>query len=41
MLGPAYPRRFLMRPGYEEVPDRVAQLAFLDVWPDAELPLNS
>ncbi len=40
MLGPAYPRRFLMRPGYEEVPDRVAQLAFLDVWPDSELPLK-
>lgn len=40
MLGPAYPRRFLMRPGYEEVPDRAAQLAFLDVWPDSELPLK-
>jgi tRNA-Thr(GGU) m(6)t(6)A37 methyltransferase TsaA len=40
MLGPAYPRRFLMRPGYEEVPDRLAQLAFLNVWPDAELPLK-
>lgn len=40
MLGPAYPRRFLTRPGYEEVPDRAAQLAFLDVWPDSELPLK-
>jgi tRNA (adenine37-N6)-methyltransferase len=40
LLGPAYPRRFLLRPGYEEVPDRVAQLAFLERWPDSELPLK-
>jgi tRNA-Thr(GGU) m(6)t(6)A37 methyltransferase TsaA len=40
LLGPAYPRRFLLRPGYEEVPDRSAQLAFLEVWPDSELPLK-
>ena len=40
-LGPAYPRRFLMRPGYEAAPDRDAQLAFLDRWPDSELPLKA
>ncbi len=39
-LGPAYPRRFLEREGHEQVPDREAQLAFLDRWPDAELPLK-
>ncbi|MCU0793305.1 MAG: TrmO family methyltransferase, partial [Opitutaceae bacterium] len=39
-LGPAYPRRFLEREGYEKVPDREAQLAFLDRWPDSELPLK-
>lgn len=41
LLGPAYPRRFLLRPGYEAVPDRAAQLAFLDRWPDTELPLKT
>jgi len=40
-LGPAYPRRFLAREGYEKVPDREAQLAFLDRWPHAELPLRA
>jgi len=40
-LGPAYPRRFLLRPGYEAVPDSSAQLAFLDRWPDSELPLKT
>lgn len=39
-LGPAYPRRFLEREGYEKVPDREAQLAFLDRWPESELPLK-
>jgi tRNA-Thr(GGU) m(6)t(6)A37 methyltransferase TsaA len=39
-LGPAYPRRFLEREGYATVPDRDAQLAFLDRWPDSELPLK-
>jgi tRNA (adenine37-N6)-methyltransferase len=32
-LEPAYPMKFLLRPGYEEVPDREAQLAFLARWP--------
>lgn len=32
-LEPAYPMRFLTRPGYEDVPDREAQLAFLARWP--------
>ncbi len=41
LLGPAYPRRFLLRPGYEGVPDRAAQLEFLDRWPDSELPLKA
>jgi hypothetical protein len=40
-LGPAYPRRFLERDGYEKVPDREAQLAFLDRWPASELPLKA
>lgn len=31
-LQPAYPRRFLLREGYEDVPDRDAQLAFLERW---------
>lgn len=32
-LEPAYPMRFLTRPGYDAVPDRDAQLAFLARWP--------
>ncbi len=32
-LESAYPMRFLMRPGYEDVPDRDAQLAFRLRWP--------
>lgn len=32
-LEPAYPMRFLTRPGYDAVPDREAQLAFLARWP--------
>ncbi len=32
-LEPAYPLTFLMRPGYEDVPDRDAQLAFRLRWP--------
>lgn len=34
-LEAAYPMSFLMRPGYEAVPDREAQLAFLARWPIA------
>lgn len=34
-LEPAYPMKFLSRPGYEDVPDRDAQLAFLARWPTA------
>ncbi len=30
---PAYPVTFLLREGYEEIPDRDAQLAFLAEWP--------
>ena len=30
-----YPLRFLTREGYEEVPDRDAQMAFLERWPEA------
>lgn len=30
---PAYPVTFLLREGYEEIPDRDAQLAFLAQWP--------
>lgn len=30
----AYPRSFLERPDYRDVPDRAAQLAFLARWPD-------
>jgi len=40
-LEPAYPMRFLVRPGYEEVPDRDPQLEFLARWPgsgDAPAP---
>lgn len=40
-LGPAYPRRWLDDPGYETVADRDAQLAFLALWPDSELPLKA
>jgi tRNA-Thr(GGU) m(6)t(6)A37 methyltransferase TsaA len=32
-LEPAYPTRFLMRDGYDAVPDREAQVAFLARWP--------
>ena len=32
-LEPAYPLRFLTREGYEQVPDRDAQLAFMARWP--------
>ncbi len=32
-LKPAYPITFLMRQGYEDIPDRDAQVAFLAVWP--------
>ena len=39
-LGPAYPLRWLMDPGYEAIADRDAQLAFLARWPDSELPLK-
>ncbi len=34
-LEPGYPLKFLTRPGYEDVPDRNAQLAFLDRWPSS------
>jgi tRNA-Thr(GGU) m(6)t(6)A37 methyltransferase TsaA len=40
-LGPAYPLRLLRDAGQENVPDRDAQEAFLDRWPDAELPLKT
>jgi tRNA (adenine37-N6)-methyltransferase len=33
-LETGYPRRFLLREGYEAVPDREAQLAFLACWPE-------
>ncbi len=32
-LGPGFPMRFLVREGNEVVPDREAQLAFLEKWP--------
>lgn len=32
-LEPAYPLRFLTRDGHEQVPDREAQLAFMERWP--------
>ena len=32
-LEPAYPVSFLLRPGYQDIPDRDAQLAFLAKWP--------
>jgi hypothetical protein len=31
-IEPAYPLRFLIREGYQQVPDREAQLAFMDHW---------
>jgi tRNA-Thr(GGU) m(6)t(6)A37 methyltransferase TsaA len=34
-LEPAYPLRFLHREGYDQVPDRDAQLAFMERWPSA------
>lgn len=38
-LEPAYPLRFLTREGHEQVPDREAQLAFMERWPaSATLP---
>lgn len=40
-LGPGYPRWQLEREGADQVPDREAQLAFLDRWPEAELPLRT
>ena len=40
-LGPAYPRRFLEREGAEDIVDRAAQRAFLECWPDSELPLKT
>jgi tRNA-Thr(GGU) m(6)t(6)A37 methyltransferase TsaA len=40
-LGPAYPRRFLEREGAEDIVDRAAQRAFLDRWPESELPLKA
>ncbi|MET0262906.1 MAG: TrmO family methyltransferase, partial [Rariglobus sp.] len=33
-LETGYPLRFLTRDGYEEVPDREAQMAFLEHWPE-------
>jgi len=32
-LKPAYPPTFLTREGYQDIPDRDAQLAFLAQWP--------
>ncbi len=37
-LEPAYPLTFLQRPGYEDVPDRDAQLAFRLQWPPEPPP---
>lgn len=37
-LETGYPLRFLNREGYEAVPDREAQLAFLGRWPEADRP---
>lgn len=34
-LEPGFPLRFLTRPGYEDVPDREAQMAFLSRWPES------
>ncbi len=33
-IEPGFPLRFLTRPGYEDVPDREAQMAFLERWPE-------
>ena len=33
-LETGYPLRFLTREGYEQVPDREAQMAFLSRWPE-------
>ncbi|HTJ79232.1 MAG TPA: tRNA (N6-threonylcarbamoyladenosine(37)-N6)-methyltransferase TrmO [Rariglobus sp.] len=35
-IEPGFPMRFLTRPGYEDVPDREAQVAFLECWPSEE-----
>lgn len=35
-IEPGFPLRFLTRSGYEDVPDREAQMAFLERWPGAE-----
>jgi tRNA-Thr(GGU) m(6)t(6)A37 methyltransferase TsaA len=40
-LEPAYPLRFLTRDGYEDVPDREAQLAFMKHWPTSAPPESS
>lgn len=40
-LGPGFPRWQLEREGGEQVPDRLAQSAFLERWPDSELPLKA
>lgn len=37
-LAPAYPLRFLTREGYEHVPDRDAQLAYMERWPVVDHP---
>jgi tRNA-Thr(GGU) m(6)t(6)A37 methyltransferase TsaA len=39
-LEPAYPLRFLLRDGHENVPDREAQLAYREKWPQVEEPLT-
>ena len=39
-LDAAYPMKFLMRPGYDEVPDRDAQLAFRARWPANSAPVS-
>lgn len=35
-LAPSYPRRWLERADYHDVPDREAQLAFIARWPESE-----
>ena len=40
-LKPAYPLTFLLRDGYENIPDRDAQLAFLAQWPPPASPGDS
>ncbi|MEO6245289.1 MAG: tRNA (N6-threonylcarbamoyladenosine(37)-N6)-methyltransferase TrmO [Opitutaceae bacterium] len=37
-LEPGYPLRFLHREGYQDLPDRDAQLAFLERWPSERKP---